>query len=65
LKVEDALRMLSNAERRRLEWSFEAGTADFVIKRDGLIIGVYLHQIDHLEIIEKEGIWATARQKDE
>lgn len=67
MKVAKALEYLTLQDRKRLEWSFEAGQPDFTYLESkdnpGILLGVHLDKMDTLEVIDREGEWFTAKKK--
>ena len=44
-----AMTLLAEPDKLRLTWSFEARQPDYVILKGGLVIGVHLDKIEHLD----------------
>lgn len=61
MSLEDYLESLSEPQLQQLEYAFEQGVGQYVRCGD-VLIGVYLHQLPGLEIIETEGDWGLAHE---
>lgn len=63
MDLEQAMTKIKAADRARLEFNFEQTESDYVKVGDDLYVGVFLERIEHLEVIEKQGNWATAKRR--
>lgn len=61
--------LIPKVDRARLAWSFDQGESDYVVIEDGpaeyvgLVVGVHLDRIEHLDVIDAEGKWSLAKSR--
>lgn len=63
MEVNEAITKLRAADKARLDFNFEQNESDFVKIGENLYVGVFLDRVERLEIIARDGNWATARKK--
>ncbi len=61
--MNEAITKLRAADKARLDFNFEQNESDFVKIGENLYVGVFLDRVERLEIIARDGNWATARKK--